>query len=78
MKAAQRGFLNGGMLVILIGGLMVGGLFIHSYATDQELPLWPAVAVIGVNLYGAWKIFSETRARRQGRRSPQDTGSPKR
>jgi len=65
VKAVQRGFVNGGMLVILIGGLMIGGLFLHSYVTGQELPLWPALAVIGVNLYGAWMLFKEGQMRRR-------------
>ncbi|MEW6165170.1 MAG: hypothetical protein AB1642_08930 [Pseudomonadota bacterium] len=78
MKAVQRGFLNGGMLVILISGVVIGGLFIHSYATGQALPLWPAVAVIGVNLFGVWKILGEVRARRQrpGGSPPADGPKP--
>lgn len=74
MKSSQRGVVNGGVLVVLIGGLMIGGLFIHSYSTEQELPLWPALAVIGVNLYGAWRIFSETRARRRARGNAPGSG----
>jgi hypothetical protein len=52
------------MLFILIGGLMIGGLLIYSYSTGQELPLWPALAVILVNLLGIWKILGDRRARR--------------
>lgn len=65
MKLAQHGFINGGMLVVLIGGVMIGGLFLHSYTTGKELPLWPALAVIGVNLFGVWKMLGEARARRR-------------
>lgn len=78
MKAGQRGFLNGGMLVILVSGVLIGVLFIHSYATGQELPLWPAVAVICVNLFGVWKIIGEVRARRQLRDGPKHDGGPAR
>lgn len=78
MKAVQRGFLNGGMLVILISGVLIGALFIHSYATGQELPLWPAVAVICVNLFGVWKIVGEVRARRQMPGGSKRDGGPAR
>ncbi len=78
MKAVQRGFLNGGMLVILVSGVMIGGLFIHSYTTGQELPLWPALAVIGVNLFGVWKLLSEVRARRRMRAGSRHDGGPER
>ena len=56
MNCRQEGFINSGVLIILIGGLALGGLFIHSLSTGQDLPVWPAVAVILVNLIGAAKI----------------------
>jgi hypothetical protein len=66
------------MLAILIGGLMLGGLLVYSYTTGQELPLWPALAVVAVNLYGAWRMFSEARARRQARTAARQTGDASR
>lgn len=56
MNCRQEGFIDSGVLIILIGGLALGGLFIHSLSTGQDLPVWPAVAVILVNLIGAAKI----------------------
>jgi hypothetical protein len=73
LKKFQRGFMNGGMLVILIGGLMIGWLFFDSYSTGKDLPLWPAIAVILVNLLGIWKLLSDRR-RRNNPRPPRDGG----
>jgi len=56
LNCRQEGFIDSGVLIILIGGLALGGLFIHSLSTGQDLPVWPAVAVILVNLIGAAKI----------------------
>jgi hypothetical protein len=70
--------MNGGMLVILISGVLIGVMFIHSYSTGQELPVWPAVAVICVNLFGVWKIIGEVRARRQMRDGSKRDGGPAR
>lgn len=65
MNFRESGFINSSMITILIGGLALGGLFIHASATDQELPLLPAIAVAVVNLLAAGKIILDVRARKQ-------------
>lgn len=64
MNKFQQGAVAGGMIFILIGGLMIGWLLFDSYTTGKELPLWPAVAVILVNLLGIWNVLSKRRGRR--------------
>lgn len=70
MNFRQGGFINSGVLIILIGGLALGGLFIHSLSTGEELPVWPAIAVILVNLVGAAKIVTEVRKVKRQRQKP--------
>lgn len=74
MKSLQRGAFDPGMAIILISGLILGGLFVHSYATGEELPIWPAIAVICVNLFGVWRTLKEVQARRRR----QDAARPQR
>ncbi len=70
MNCRQGGFINSGVLIILIGGLALGGLFIHSLSTGQDLPVWPAIAVILVNLVGAAKIVIDVRNAKRQRQNP--------
>lgn len=65
MKSLQRGAIDPGMVITLISGLIIGGLFVHSYATGEELPIWPAIAVICVNLFGVWRTLKDVQARRR-------------
>lgn len=65
MKSLQRGAIDPGMVIILISGLILGALFVHSYATGEELPIWPAIAVICVNLVGVWRTLKDVQARRR-------------
>jgi len=70
LNCRQGGFINSGVLIILIGGLALGGLFIHSLSTGQDLPVWPAIAVILVNLVGAAKIVIDVRNAKRQRQNP--------
>lgn len=65
MKFLQRGAIDPGMTIILISGLILGALFVHSYTTGEELPIWPAIAVICVNLVGVWRTIKDVQARRR-------------
>ena len=77
MNCRQEGFINSGVLIILIGGLALGGLFIHSLSTGQDLPVWPAVAVILVNLIGAANIVIGVRNAKKLRREQSGKVKPK-
>ena len=77
MNCRQEGFINSGVLIILIGGLALGGLFIHSLSTGQDLPVWPAVAVILVNLIGAAKIVIGVRNAKKLRQEQSGKVKPK-
>ena len=57
--------------------LALGGLFIHSLSTGQDLPVWPAVAVILVNLIGAAKIVIGVRNAKKLRREQSGKVKPK-
>lgn len=76
MNCRQEGFINSGVLIILIGGLALGGLFIHSLSSGEDLPLWPAVAVILVNLVGAAKIVIGVRNAKKLRQAQSEKVKP--
>lgn len=71
MNYQQNGFINGGILALLIGSLALGGLLLYGYQSGHELPLWPAIAVVLVNLAAAAKIVLDIKkAKRQQQSSP--------
>ncbi|PKO59258.1 MAG: hypothetical protein CVU24_15685 [Betaproteobacteria bacterium HGW-Betaproteobacteria-18] len=55
-KHLQRGALNGGVIAMLIGAMALGALLIYSAASGYELPFWPAMAVIAVNVVAAGRL----------------------
>ncbi|WP_210542805.1 hypothetical protein [Rhodoferax sp. PAMC 29310] len=61
MHHKQSGFINGGVITLLIGGLAIGGLLLYGSVTGQELPVWPAVVVGIVNLVAAGKVFMDVK-----------------
>ena len=61
MHHKQDGFINGGVITLLIGGLAIGGLLLYGSVTGQELPVWPAVVVGIVNLVAAGKVFMDVK-----------------
>ena len=56
LKHLQRGAINGGVIALLIGALALGGLLIYSAVSGYELPFWPAMAVIAVNVVAAGRL----------------------
>lgn len=82
LKRMQEGFMSGGVMTILIGGLALGGLLVYGSRAGHELPLWPAVAVCLVNLVAAIKIILDVKKAKKLRqeaasRNPKATRSPR-
>ena len=48
--------MNGAVITMLIGALALGGLLISSAVSGYELPFWPAMAVIAVNVVAAGRL----------------------
>lgn len=67
LKHLQRGALNGGVIALLIGALALGALLVYSAVSGYELPFWPAMAVIAVNVVAAgrlaWTVIQAKRRR---------------
>lgn len=68
MADIRKGALSFGSMSLLVGGLALVGLLAWGWKTGQELPLWPAVLVAAVNVFGAFKLVIETRARKNAAR----------
>lgn len=70
-KHLQRGALNGAVITMLIGALALGGLLISSAVSGYELPFWPAMAVIAVNVVAAgrlaWTVIQAKKQRQAGK-----------
>ena len=75
MNFKQDGFINGAVIALLIGGLMLGGLLAYGALSGQELPFWPAIAVVVVNLVAAVKLVIDTKRARRLRQQP-PAGTP--
>lgn len=69
MVDIKKGALSFGSMTLLVGGLALAGLLFWGWKTGQELPLWPALLVAAVNVFGAVKLVMETRARQAARRA---------
>ncbi|MCK6403955.1 hypothetical protein ABIC99_003735 [Sphaerotilus sulfidivorans] len=65
----RAGVLSFGSMTLLVGGVSLAGLLFWGWRTGQELPLWPALLVAGVNVFGAIKLAMETRERQGARRA---------
>ncbi|MDP3032407.1 MAG: hypothetical protein Q8N33_10055 [Rhodocyclaceae bacterium] len=76
MNFKQDGFINGSVIVLLIGGLMLGGLLVYGAKSGQELPFWPAIAVAVVNLVAAAKIVIDTKKARRQKHLPKTNTPP--
>lgn len=55
-RHTQRGAIDGNGIALLIGGVALGSLLVYSAVSGHELPLWPALAVISVNLVAAGRM----------------------
>ena len=64
-----KGMLSFGSMTLLVGGLALAGLLFWGWKTGQELPLWPALLVAAVNVFGAIKLVMETKARQAARQA---------
>lgn len=65
MRFRQGGFISFGTMTLLIGGLALVGLLVYGAKTGQELPLWPALTVVLLNLFAAGKIVFDVKKKRQ-------------
>lgn len=65
----KNGVLSFDSMSLLVGALALAGLLFWGWTTGQELPLWPALLVAAVNVFGAVKLVSETKARQAARRA---------
>jgi len=74
----NKGVLSFGSMTLLVGGLALAGLLLWGWTTGQELPLWPALLVAAVNVFGAFKLVMETRARQVARQAAAKAEQPHR
>ncbi len=65
MNCKQNGFINASTLTLLVAGAALFALLIYGAQSGYELPVWPAVAVILVNLIAAGKIILDIKKRKQ-------------
>jgi hypothetical protein len=72
----NKGVLSFGSMTVLVGGLALAGLLFWGWKTGQELPLWPAVLVAAVNVFGAIKLVMETKARQAARQAAANAAQP--
>lgn len=72
----DKGILSFGSMTLLIGGLSLAGLLFWGWYTEQALPLWPALLVAGVNVFGALKLLQETKAKQAAQQSGAATRRP--
>lgn len=65
-KHLQRGALGADGIALLIGATALGALFVYSAMSGYDLPLWPALAVVAVNLAAAGRLaWSVIKARKR-------------
>ena len=53
MADIHKSVLSFGSMSLIVGGLALAGLLFWGWKTGQALPLWPALLVMGVNVFGA-------------------------
>jgi hypothetical protein len=59
-----KGMFSFGSMTLLVGGLALASLLVYGWLSGHELPLWPALLVAAVNVFGAVKLAQETKAKR--------------
>ena len=64
MAEDYKGMLSFGSMTLAVGGLALFALLAWGWLSGQQLPLWPALLVAGVNVFGAIKLMQETKAKR--------------
>lgn len=60
----KSGFFSFTSLSQLVGALALVGLLLYGWTTGQQLPLWPSLLVVGVNVVLAVRLVLEIKARR--------------
>lgn len=65
----DKGILSFGSMTLLVGALGLAGLLFWGWYTEQALPLWPALLVSGVNVFGAGKLLHETKVKQAAQRA---------
>jgi hypothetical protein len=72
----KSGFFSFTSLSQLVGGLALVGLLLYGWTTGQQLPLWPSLLVVGVNVVLAVRLVLEIKARSKGHTNPQTDNAP--
>lgn len=65
----DKGMLSFGSMTLIVGGLALAGLLFWGWKTGQDLPLWPALLVVAVNIAGAVKLVHETKVRKAAQKA---------
>lgn len=60
----------------VVGALALVGLLLYGWTTGQQLPLWPALLVVAVNVALAVKLVLDIKARRAGKPGQPGDKSP--
>ncbi|OGB30460.1 MAG: hypothetical protein A3F78_14770 [Burkholderiales bacterium RIFCSPLOWO2_12_FULL_61_40] len=61
----QLGLIRGDLIGLLIGAVALGGLLFYGAISGQDLPFWPALLVVAVNIVSAIHVFLGVKKRKQ-------------
>jgi len=64
-----------GSMTLVVGGLALALLLFWGWRSGEALPLWPALLVAAVNVFGAVKLVLEGKARRAALQAAAQTAS---
>jgi hypothetical protein len=62
MQYRQKNYLSFGVMTLIVGGLVLLGLLFYGWQSGQELPVWPALAVVAVNVVAAIRLVMVRKA----------------
>ena len=65
LSRKERGNASFGIMTLIVGALALVGLLVYGWRSGQELPVWPALAVVLVNVAAAIKIVLDLKKARQ-------------
>lgn len=71
----RNGAASFGSMTLVVGGLALAGLLLYGWTTGQELPVWPAVLVILVNLAAAGNLVLNIRKKQLRQLSEASAGA---
>lgn len=69
MVDIKKGVLSFGSMTLIVSALALAGLLFWGWKTGQDLPLWPALLVAAVNVFGAVKLVMEMKAKQAALRA---------